>query len=223
MITRFGLFSSHWSMWFSSIFFFFQAEDGIRDFHVTGVQTCALPIWSRWLRAWRNSLGTHTEIVSLDEVTLQVNCGLEDDEDISSFMNAGQPAPLTLEGVANTTPLVLNTPFYPLGREPRLFDAFYLGSKEAFSKANALVTLDFTMANEWATPAAGLTSAGGVQAILALDLGGALRIARIETVAGERSVTWPAPTQPLDAEGKAVELDPKAGIGIAVRGNVMHA
>src|SRR5207302_2727893 len=28
------------------IFFFFQAEDGIRDFHVTGVQTCALPILS---------------------------------------------------------------------------------------------------------------------------------------------------------------------------------
>src|SRR5690606_39560211 len=26
--------------------FFFQAEDGIRDFHVTGVQTCALPIWN---------------------------------------------------------------------------------------------------------------------------------------------------------------------------------
>src|SRR5690606_40092507 len=28
----------------SSYVFFFQAEDGIRDFHVTGVQTCALPI-----------------------------------------------------------------------------------------------------------------------------------------------------------------------------------
>src|SRR2546422_2834065 len=28
----------------SSIFFFFQAEDGIRDVAVTGVQTCALPI-----------------------------------------------------------------------------------------------------------------------------------------------------------------------------------
>src|SRR5690606_3286209 len=26
--------------------FFFQAEDGIRDFHVTGVQTCALPIFA---------------------------------------------------------------------------------------------------------------------------------------------------------------------------------
>src|SRR5437660_7025439 len=29
---------------FNSFFFFFQAEDGIRDGHVTGVQTCALPI-----------------------------------------------------------------------------------------------------------------------------------------------------------------------------------
>src|SRR5690606_41102134 len=28
--------------------FFFQAEDGTRDFHVTGVQTCALPI-SYWI------------------------------------------------------------------------------------------------------------------------------------------------------------------------------
>src|SRR3712207_5565704 len=27
------------------LFFFFQAEDGIRDIGVTGVQTCALPIW----------------------------------------------------------------------------------------------------------------------------------------------------------------------------------
>src|SRR5690625_5616899 len=32
-------------MYFSmAIFFVFQADDGIRDGHVTGVQTCALPI-----------------------------------------------------------------------------------------------------------------------------------------------------------------------------------
>src|SRR5256885_8331961 len=29
---------------FLILFFFFQAEDGIRDYKVTGVQTCALPI-----------------------------------------------------------------------------------------------------------------------------------------------------------------------------------
>src|SRR2546422_6960334 len=32
-------------LWF--FFFFFQAEDGIRDVAVTGAQTCALPIWRR--------------------------------------------------------------------------------------------------------------------------------------------------------------------------------
>src|SRR5207249_6046974 len=31
----------------SFVFFFFQAEDGIRDRNVTGVQTCALPIFER--------------------------------------------------------------------------------------------------------------------------------------------------------------------------------
>ena len=32
-------------------FFFFQAEDGIRDHCVTGVQTCALPICVGWVAA----------------------------------------------------------------------------------------------------------------------------------------------------------------------------
>src|SRR5437773_5599248 len=34
-------------------FFFFQAEDGIRDRDVTGVQTCALPIWRALFEARR--------------------------------------------------------------------------------------------------------------------------------------------------------------------------
>src|SRR5205809_5598513 len=34
-----------------SLFFFFQAEDGIRDVAVTGVQTCALPILREALAA----------------------------------------------------------------------------------------------------------------------------------------------------------------------------
>src|SRR5690625_5416235 len=39
------------------IFFFFQAEDGIRDGHVTGVQTCALPIF---IHQWRESTLAHS-------------------------------------------------------------------------------------------------------------------------------------------------------------------
>src|SRR5258707_8853353 len=37
--------SSRVSPWSSVLIFFFQAEDGIRDIGVTGVQTCALPIY----------------------------------------------------------------------------------------------------------------------------------------------------------------------------------
>src|SRR2546426_2008751 len=36
-----------WTIILSLFFFFFQAEDGIRDYKVTGVQTCALPISRR--------------------------------------------------------------------------------------------------------------------------------------------------------------------------------
>src|SRR5690606_39673301 len=34
-----------------------QAEDGIRDFHVTGVQTCALPIFAFSVLTRRSSVG----------------------------------------------------------------------------------------------------------------------------------------------------------------------
>src|SRR5690625_7266940 len=47
------------------IFFFFQAEDGIRDGHVTGVQTCALPISDEHrvvLRAAREHLDDPTDL-----------------------------------------------------------------------------------------------------------------------------------------------------------------
>src|SRR5690348_2600522 len=40
---------AHCEGFFGAIFFF-QAEDGIRDGRVTGVQTCALPIWARCRR-----------------------------------------------------------------------------------------------------------------------------------------------------------------------------
>src|SRR5690606_39762642 len=50
------------------IVFFFQAEDGIRDFHVTGVQTCALPIFDQPLfdgaRATKRDLVDYLDAVS---------------------------------------------------------------------------------------------------------------------------------------------------------------
>src|SRR6266446_9579452 len=40
------------------VFFFFQAEDGIRDYKVTGVQTCALPILIEGIRMRSSTVNT---------------------------------------------------------------------------------------------------------------------------------------------------------------------
>src|SRR5690606_41024116 len=52
-----------------NVFLFFQAEDGIRDFHVTGVQTCALPIW-RSPSPWVASTAATTLSIALEREPL---------------------------------------------------------------------------------------------------------------------------------------------------------
>src|SRR3712207_7089206 len=49
------------------VLFFFQAEDGIRDIGVTGVQTCALPIWSRVSLSRRRSSARLRSVMSMEE------------------------------------------------------------------------------------------------------------------------------------------------------------
>src|SRR3712207_8842029 len=49
------------------LFFFFQAEDGIRDIGVTGVQTCALPIYALGV-ADREGLDDRSPGVVADDV-----------------------------------------------------------------------------------------------------------------------------------------------------------
>src|SRR5690349_24088652 len=58
-----------------SLFFFFQAEDGIRDLYVTGVQTCALPILLRAVGGERPVVDLrvhlfHGEVRPLDDAHL---------------------------------------------------------------------------------------------------------------------------------------------------------
>src|SRR5205807_10312120 len=50
--------------------FFFQAEDGIRDYKVTGVQTCALPIYSRCIRRPSSASNALTLIDRLAEFSV---------------------------------------------------------------------------------------------------------------------------------------------------------
>src|SRR5215208_7575061 len=65
---------------FSCCSFFFQAEDGIRDGHVTGVQTCALPIYVLELPRIRHVLVPREDQVRAHLVKeLEYVAGVEDD------------------------------------------------------------------------------------------------------------------------------------------------
>src|SRR2546422_6261358 len=60
-------------LFFILFFFFFQAEDGIRDVAVTGVQTCALPIYlnvllNQWNNAFYNALQDKNYAVFLHQL-----------------------------------------------------------------------------------------------------------------------------------------------------------
>src|ERR1022692_2695879 len=51
---------------FLILFFFFQAEDGIRDYKVTRVQTCALPIYRRTAEREGGSVTTAEPLALID-------------------------------------------------------------------------------------------------------------------------------------------------------------
>src|SRR5690606_40659653 len=64
--------------------FFFQAEDGIRDFHVTGVQTCALPIYGTmdWMARHGDKRARPPELVpgTLRVVSVGLDYGQDPDQ-----------------------------------------------------------------------------------------------------------------------------------------------
>src|SRR2546426_457479 len=76
------------------LFFFFQAADGIRDYKVTGVQTCALPIsclkYSRGLRHEAHRRGLRAE---LGERKCDASLGLRLAGGASPEMVGESPAP----------------------------------------------------------------------------------------------------------------------------------
>src|SRR5260221_10506608 len=62
-----------------SCFFFFQAEDGIRDHCVTGVQTCALPILTISQGAFqtRTEFGISAKSLAFEMSSIQTNSVLK--------------------------------------------------------------------------------------------------------------------------------------------------
>ena len=99
---------------------------------------------SRWIRASAATVKPDQPPLLVDGFEIRINCGYGAPPPSSAAASAAAPS---AEAMANTTPLVLDSVFFPFGKEPRQFDTFYLGSKEAFSKKGADVVLDFELAD----------------------------------------------------------------------------
>src|SRR6266403_5218287 len=82
-------------------FFFFQAEDGIRDLYVTGVQTCALPISP-----------FATRVATLEPLAMNVSLYPVDGE-LPTLVGATDPATV-LEILRDALPGANATPFVPV-------------------------------------------------------------------------------------------------------------
>ena len=161
---------------------------------------------SRWLRATRKSLRDRSAPPALDPLRIRINCG---DSDSS----------VTIEGITNSTPLDLNAPpLYPLGREPRLFDSFYLGSKEAFSKPHAEVKVRLEIGDEWSSAPTVITYALNNHVLFAVGTDNALRVIAVTESAGDVNVVFHLSSQPPDGSGHFVKLSLGARPGAALLG-----
>src|SRR2546422_8535169 len=73
------------------IFFFFQAEDGIRDVAVTGVQTCALPIY------FIHCLSAFQADPDTDAVVMIGEIGGTDEQHAADFVQQAMTKPVRSE------------------------------------------------------------------------------------------------------------------------------
>jgi hypothetical protein len=127
----------------------------------------------------------------------------------------GTPA-VAADGMANTTPLVLDNLFYPLGKEPHQFDAFYLGSGEAFSKPGAKVQLCFEMADRTFNALSAVRSpAFGINPVLVgVGHDRALHLLLLDSSTGTVSAFNGRP--PLYPPSPGYELGPQPGSSISL-------
>lgn len=171
---------------------------------------------SRWIRASMPTVTAPAFPVTTDAIAMKINpadlhkeCGLPTELDTAAT---------DLEALNNNTALVLGDAFYPLGREPRLFDTFYLGSKETFSKRGADVRICIDMADSAFESLATLDAGPLASPFLAgVAQDGYLHLFVFD-VARERLLHYPnrkplrpplPSLEPIEGGGVSVKLDPR--------------
>ncbi|RKT13291.1 putative phage baseplate assembly protein [Paraburkholderia sp. RAU2J] len=152
---------------------------------------------NRWLRARLvpSAGSAPADTIELFNLALKINA------------STLAPAPASADspqvvGVASTTALVMNQPFYPFGRIPRQFDAFYLGCDEAFSKPGAMAEIKFNMADPTLGPLALTPSASAL--LYGVGQDGSLHRYRLDPNASP-GLTYLGPVRPKPETAAAGE------------------
>jgi hypothetical protein len=185
----------------------FKPKGTIEESSVSGLA-------SRWIRASIDNVAPGAGALTADEITLVVNpADLE-----GRCPAAGEAGGAGVDGVvamANTTPLELGTISYPLGREPRLFDAFYLGSDEAFSKHDATIRICADMADASFSSFAVLRRGDQADKVLAgVAKDGHLHLLRFDPSSG-RLAPYPD-RQPLRPPSPRLGGGPDPGLAVSL-------
>lgn len=175
---------------------------------------------SRWIRAYRKTVGATDEPFTNEELSLRINPSGCDTVPCPQTQAVESPA---ADAFANTTPLVLGDVFFPLGKEPRQFDAFYLGSEEAFSKAEAKIQLCFEMADANFAVLASLRSGAPDEPIAGVAADGRLHLlsynevtGRLTRFADREPLRPPSPGLSGPSTNPPVPLDPRPPYRVAM-------
>lgn len=162
----------------------------------------------RWLRAVpEDRMDVHQLLAG--DIKFTINC-LSDE--------AAAQSPIVFEALANTTPVVLKQGFYPFGREPRQFDAFYLSGPEAFGKPHACAMIDIRLDDSIAGPMNSLSNAEGDSLVAGIHNGGGLRIVHVTATAhqGETpTIHFLPPSHPQSDPSQPIKFSTEQKVGSA--------
>jgi hypothetical protein len=109
---------------------------------------------SLWLRA--KLPGKSSASAPVADIRIAIGGGVCDSPRETRCVDHLDEMKVAFEAIANTVPVVPNGAFHPFGLEPRLYDNFYIGSSEAFSKSGARISLCFNFAGADLGPLAGI-------------------------------------------------------------------
>lgn len=166
---------------------------------------------TRWIRAGQERLEGAGDILTTEALKVVVNPGAATLNCPARGADGKPGAEAGAEGFANTTPLAFTSAFYPLGREPKQFDTFYLGCVDAFSKKGADVAICFEMSDAAAHAFAAMREGLFANRVLASIGGdGALHLLQVDAATGTLSrFLHHEPLQPPSDSGAALALDPQ--------------